>query len=271
MPKPPPTSPTTTRTLSTVRPGIASARLARTPVGIWLDRRTVSAPSSTQASTLRGSIGAGATRWFTRSSVTWCAAWQRPPRGRGVAVAHLGADVVGRAVPQHRRAGLQRAHRVDVDRQVLGLDEDGIGRGARGLARCRPRWPPPARRRSAPFVRQRALGRRGHRLAVGAHEGRRGGDGLDAGGHQVGAGVDRHHARRGARGVESMATMRPCATVLRTKARNSCPRVPRRRCSGPGPAPGRVLDAAHGLAAAEAHLPFQGAPEARRGPPEVPS
>jgi hypothetical protein len=43
-------------------------------VGIWLDRRTVRRPSAHDASTLRGSIGLGATRWLTISSVMRCAA-----------------------------------------------------------------------------------------------------------------------------------------------------------------------------------------------------
>ena len=76
MPKPPPTSPTRTRTCSLTRPGSAAAMPSRTAVGIWLDSVTVSRPlaESGSASTTRGSIEAGARRWLTMSSDTTCAA-----------------------------------------------------------------------------------------------------------------------------------------------------------------------------------------------------
>ncbi len=78
MPKPPPTSPTTTRTLCALMPGSASTSELRTPVGIWLLNRTVrrDVAASKSASTVRGSIGAGARRWFSTSTVTvWAARW----------------------------------------------------------------------------------------------------------------------------------------------------------------------------------------------------
>ena len=42
MPKPPPTSPTTTRTFSGGMPSTSLDSLSRAPEGIWLDRRSVS-------------------------------------------------------------------------------------------------------------------------------------------------------------------------------------------------------------------------------------
>ncbi len=75
MPKPPPTSPTVTRTCSRGRPS-ASQTESRTPEGIWVLMRRVSRPSSaTQASTVRGSSASAATRWLASSSATtWAAA-----------------------------------------------------------------------------------------------------------------------------------------------------------------------------------------------------
>jgi hypothetical protein len=175
-------------------------------------------------------------------------------RGRGcdVAVAHLGADVVGRTVPQHRRAGLQGADRVDVDRQVLGLDEDGVGRSPRRQARRGDDGHHRLADIAHAFVRQRALGRRGHRLAVGAHEGRRGGNGLDAGGDEVGTGVDRHHARRSACTVDVDGDN---AAMGHRAAHESQEQFARGRhvvgVAALALHQGRVLDAAHGLAAAE--------------------
>ena len=73
MPKPPPTSPTSTRTSSGFNSS-ASHTLVRTPEGIWLDMRIVRRWPSKSASTVRGSIGDGATRWFTMSTATRTAA-----------------------------------------------------------------------------------------------------------------------------------------------------------------------------------------------------
>ena len=76
MPKPPPTSPTSTRTWPGATPGIAAAMPVATAVGIWLLRRTSILPvaTSTLATTLRGSIGAGARRWLKRSRTMRCVA-----------------------------------------------------------------------------------------------------------------------------------------------------------------------------------------------------
>ena len=77
MPKPPPTSPTTTRSLSVGQPKASLHSVSRTPLGIWLLMRSVTRPFSKLPSTLRGSSEVGARRWFTRSSATTCAAWAK--------------------------------------------------------------------------------------------------------------------------------------------------------------------------------------------------
>src|SRR6059058_3394570 len=75
MPKPPPTSPTVTRTCSGPMPSTSVPSELRTPEGIWLLMRSVNRPSSaTQASTERGSIETAATRWLAIVSCTTCAA-----------------------------------------------------------------------------------------------------------------------------------------------------------------------------------------------------
>ena len=76
MPKPPPTSPTRTRTCFCSSPGSAAAMPLRTAVGIWLLMRTTSRPlaASNEATTLRGSSETGATRWLTTSISTRTAA-----------------------------------------------------------------------------------------------------------------------------------------------------------------------------------------------------
>ena len=70
MPKPPPTSPTTTWILSCAIAGSAAARPEATAVGIWLLMRTVIPPlaGSGETTTLRGSIATGETRWLISSS-----------------------------------------------------------------------------------------------------------------------------------------------------------------------------------------------------------
>ena len=66
MPKPPPTSNTRTRTSVLASPGSAATRPSRTALGIWLDKVTIQRPASSPwpgaASTVRGSIEAGASR-----------------------------------------------------------------------------------------------------------------------------------------------------------------------------------------------------------------
>ena len=171
----------------------------------------------------------------------------------GVAVAGLGDDVVGHAFAQQRRTGGDGALGVHHRGQRFDLHQHGIGRGARSLAA----GGDDGHHRLADVPhhvqRQRALGRRGHRLAVGALEGRRQQHRLDAGGHQVGAGVDRHHAGqrarrrgvdgqqlrvRGARAHEAQEGLAGGVDVVGEAA------LPLHQ--------GRVLDAAHAVAAAEA-------------------
>ena len=54
-------------------------RPVRTPVGIWLESRIVRRPPSPRYATVqRGSIGLGATRWFSMSIETTCAAARKP-------------------------------------------------------------------------------------------------------------------------------------------------------------------------------------------------
>ena len=76
MPKPPPTSPTRTRIFSGAIDSTSVHSSSRRPVGVWQLTRSVMRPvaASHDASVARGSIGDGASRWFTRSSVTTCAA-----------------------------------------------------------------------------------------------------------------------------------------------------------------------------------------------------
>ena len=75
MPKPPPTSPTVTRTWSRDRPRMSLHSELRTPLGIWLLMRSVRRPSSAiHASTERGSMVSAATRWLVMASLTTCAA-----------------------------------------------------------------------------------------------------------------------------------------------------------------------------------------------------
>ncbi|MEN9630321.1 MAG: hypothetical protein RJA10_3549, partial [Pseudomonadota bacterium] len=79
-----------------------------------LDMRTVSRPSSTQASTLRGSIGAGATRWFTRSSVTRWAALQlgRPVKWQAERLEDFTSAVHGRDVTSRAEMALDASGKV---------------------------------------------------------------------------------------------------------------------------------------------------------------
>ncbi len=75
MPKPPPTSPTTTRILSAPMPS-TPASVSRIPVGIWVLMRTVRRPSASPAVArmVRGSIGEAASRWLTMEIRATCAA-----------------------------------------------------------------------------------------------------------------------------------------------------------------------------------------------------
>jgi hypothetical protein len=85
--------------------------------------------------TQRGSSGHGARRWIVDvDDDVVCRGCERRGRLHGVAVAHLGGDVVGRGVAQPWRAGPQRVERFGHRRQLFIVDEDRVGGGARGLA-----------------------------------------------------------------------------------------------------------------------------------------
>ena len=74
MPKPPPTSPTRTRTSSGLRPS-AVAMAPRTAVGICELACTSSRAPSHAARSARGSSVSAARRWCVMFSLTMCAAW----------------------------------------------------------------------------------------------------------------------------------------------------------------------------------------------------
>ena len=76
MPKPPPMSPTSTRTCSLGMPSTSAASSSRRPVGVWQLVRSVMrlVCGSKLARVTRGSIGDGARRWFRMSRLTTCAA-----------------------------------------------------------------------------------------------------------------------------------------------------------------------------------------------------
>ncbi len=149
---------------------------------------------------LRGSIGTAATRWLTRSSeIRHAAAANAASVRLGVAVTHLGSDVVG-GLRRHRRgARSRRGHDVDDRGQFLELDADRLQRIA-----CRvPRLGDHRRDRLADvaneLVRERTARRTHRRPAVGAAKVGRRRYRLDARAGELGAGVDREHARHGAR------------------------------------------------------------------------
>ena len=214
---------------------------------------------------LRGSSVTGATRWLTRSSSirtaaranAACAAAASPWR---ISAAMLsGASSVTAGAPARGRGD-------DVGdcRQRLVLDDHAVDRVARRLARSRRRPRPPARRRSArPRAPARGAAADG-RAAVGAAEVGRGRHRLQAGGDQLGAGVDGEHARHRARrlGIDG-----DDARVRVRRALEGDDRLPRLgQVVDEAAAPGEqlaVLDAVDGAAAAEARRGLAGAFVAR--------
>ena len=83
MPKPPPTSPTTTRTSSFGACRACRRRCCRArPMGICVLMRIVVRPValSKSACTERGSMVTAARRWLVMSSLTTCAAWAKAAR-----------------------------------------------------------------------------------------------------------------------------------------------------------------------------------------------
>ena len=127
---------------------------------------------------------------------------ERRRRLRGIAVAHLGGDVVGRGVAQLWRAGLQRVERFGHRWQLFIVDEDRVGGGARGLARLGDDQRHGLADEAHAIVRQRAQRRRRGGAAVRAREPGRPRHRLDARGDQIGAGVHRQHAGHGAGAVD---------------------------------------------------------------------
>ena len=74
MPKPPPMSRTTTRTLSLGIFRMTSHRVSRVTEGFWLPIWTISRSFSHSAMTARGSMAFTIRRWCTMSSdTTWAA------------------------------------------------------------------------------------------------------------------------------------------------------------------------------------------------------
>ena len=123
---------------SLLRPKTAASS-SRSPVGVWQLTVSVSRPvlPSSMASVARGSMGQGATRWLTKSSLTTCAALRK---AAAVAVASpwrisqarlpLAAGHTSGAFARKRGAGIR--HR----RQRLVADVDRLDRVAR-LAHAR--------------------------------------------------------------------------------------------------------------------------------------
>ncbi len=143
----------------------------------------------------RGSIGLGASRWLTRSSVTTCAASREGGLGRcGVAVPRFRRDVARRGRPHQRRTGSRGVGGVHDARQRLVADVDGF----HGVARLRDRL----RDHRGHCLADEADGadrervpRRGRgRRAVGAPEVGRQRQRLDARADEVVAGHDGDHA-----------------------------------------------------------------------------
>ncbi len=187
MPKPPPTSPTSTRTLSCAMPSTSSHNVSRSPVGVWLLARSVMRPlaASKLASNARGSMGQGASRWLTRSSATTCAACAKAFAVAATSPWRISAATLPVASGPHlRRAGRGGRRRIDHARQRVVAHVDRLQRVPGLLARVRhdrrhgladeahgidcERMPRRRRRRRAtgpPEVR----GRR-QRLHAGAHE-----------------------------------------------------------------------------------------------------
>ena len=201
MPKPPPTSSTTTRTFSRRDAEHASHSVSRAPDGIWLDRRSVSRSAVGVVARpwqLRGSIGVGARRWLTRSSDDD----MRGGLAKAASVAAASpclicAAMLPVAAGQTSGApGARRLRQLGDGGQLVIFDHDGVERVLRHGAASRP----PRATTASPTKRTTSCasaGRSGDapgepsgRLNIGAS-----GSGLHPGRDQVGAGQHRHHAR----------------------------------------------------------------------------
>jgi hypothetical protein len=127
---------------------------------------------------------------------------ERRGRLHGIAVAHLGGDIVGRGIAQLRRAGPQRVEGFGHRRQFCIVDEDRVGGGARGFARIGDDQRHGLADEAHAVVRQCAQRCRRGGAAVRAREPGRSRHRLDARGDQVGAGVYRQHTGHGAGTVD---------------------------------------------------------------------
>ena len=197
MPKPPPTSPTRTRIVAGSTPSTSFARSSRSPVGVWQLVRIVVRPvaASYAASVVRGSTGAGITRWLTRSRPTTCFA-----RANAAATAFASPWRATQATlpvalgPDLRGAGRDRVVEGGDGGPRLVADVDRLGGVARGVERGRDDRGHRFADVADDVGRERALRRRGRRLAVGALEVGRARQRLHAVALEVGAGDDRDHA-----------------------------------------------------------------------------
>ncbi len=118
----------------------------------------------------------------------------------GVAIAHGGHDIVGRIGPYRRRARLDRRNRIDHRRQHVVFNRDRFRRGLRRDPRTRHHGRDRLTGKAHDFMGQQPARRRRHRLAVGPLENQQRRQGADVVGDQIGAGIDRFHARHRRRG-----------------------------------------------------------------------
>ena len=117
----------------------------------------------------------------------------------GLAVAHLGGDVVAEGFTHAGRTGRERGVRVHHHRQIVVFDHDGLTRITRLLDRIchyrRDRFADEART----LVRQCAPWRRGNGAAVGPHKTRRSGQGFHTRSDQISARNHQMHPRHASR------------------------------------------------------------------------
>ena len=174
--------------------------------------------------------------------------------GCGVAVATLGHHVVRRALQHLRRIRRERGAQVGDDRQLLVVHQHGLGRVHRlgaGVGHHR-------RHRLAHVVHGvdgQPPARRRHRLGAvrSLERRRRAGQGLHARGRQFGPRVDGQHAGHGA-GLGRVDAEDARVRVRRAQEHQVLQPLARQVVGVAAAArhQGRVLDAAHGVAAAEA-------------------
>ncbi len=204
IPKPPPTSPTSTRTLSCAMPSTASHSASRRPVGVWLRgaKRDASARgvvAREQRARLDRARRQPLIDEVERDDVRGV---REGLGGRGdVAMADLRRDVAGGRRPHLRRAGRDRGAGVDHARQRVVAHVDGFHRVARRVARLGDDRRHGFADEAHGVDGERMARRRRRRRAVGAPEVRGGRQRLHAGAHEVGAGHDGDDARHRGRGL----------------------------------------------------------------------